>query len=1747
MPRSALSPLLDKDQKKWLNARRCDLCCHRGEYDKALAHATQVKGKFYEELVTRLGNRIAPQGSPRPATLAGRASDGLDDPSLARPANRGEVRGPRVELPIGFVQQHHKTCAPATLTSIAKFWSMPAEHVEVAEEIAYYGTPAHAERKWAEDHGWHAKSFTCTWDATVALIDAGIPFTLATTEVSSAHLQAIVGYDSVRRTLIVRDPGERHKIELSFALMLDRYRSTGPRGMALVPLAQKEKLDAISLPDEAMYEHLHRFDLALVGHCRAEAEKQTRAMAVLRPGHFLTLHARRFLAYYDADLPQELLCVEQLLTLFPSDLRLQLDRAYCLSVLGRREERLELLRRLSEQKETDPACWQLYAQELSADARRNPETLYLLKKAVRATPPGAPLQGRLLDTLARIRWNHHDFDEAMKLHHFATCVDDKDEYLAQNYFMSALARGQTDMVLSFLQHRFKRFGAKSSLPARTLYWAYMQMERRAEAFETLDEAIRLRPEDGELLTYVGEAHMYRGEFEQAEATLARADGVSKPAARLRSLAYLAFNQDQRVKARDLWAEVIKIEPLAEDAHQIYALLLGEKEERAEAVKHLTDACARFPHHFGLTRMLYAWHAEDGPAAREPILKRLIDIHPADIWVRIEYAYNLADQDRFEEGFQQLEEGERLDPSNPGVWFARGILFGRNKRIEDAQYACREAIRRNVDFEAPIHELLRLCENLQDRRETVAFVVAELLRQTTFGNGLVALHAAAQPNFPPDELFASLRRVRDARPELWQAWSSVTRQLGYANRDEESLSQAQMAVQRFPANFALWLDLAERQRHVDTEAELQSLRRAVELAPGNDLAVRRLAEALERANQTDQAKKMYEQAIRRAPLVPYAHVDYADLLARLHDYDGAIKQARHALKIDPWFEEAWNRLRNWYVLFARFDDLIELARAGTKKLPGDMRTWNRLAQAYQAKAPQANNDEEKKRIDDCTRAYDEALKRNPYACHIHDFKAEMLAKAQRFDEARQACNPPAWKGKPPLELRVRSIWVEAQEQDFDAAKKQMVALLREDPSYDLGWNMLVDWSFASQDYHDYLAAAGNMLRAQPQSAIAFTYRGEARLRMEERDAGIEDLKNAYRKDPCNIFTSHLLFDELLTDNNLAGAEAILLAMKQNLFYHHVEARAVQLALKKENKEAASAEFTRMCESPFTLPSSLDFAVRAFDQANWKDAADRAIHNAMQKPNWNLHLAMLYASGWNPNLANDLPDRIAALDRALERQPEAFVFLDLKANMLTNGNQFELAWQVCQSKTFPQDEVALQGRAAWVMYRSGNGHDAIAKMKELVRDHPKYMWGWYQLAEWYGQQQAWVDCLTVAETLVHLAPRDPAGFFHRGWAKQNLGDLQAARADFAHALDLAPSYVFAAWQLFDLHIRNSEWRKAERILEKVQKHADKGDWALRKVEMLVYQNRKATFPAEFENLLRNSAKNPWLIDQSLQFLIEAGWWADAEEVLHKCLDLGTHICDPWVRLRVNMGDRSVGRDIQNMSERRPERTNCVAAYAIELADAKNPHRLQDLHNWINEEEDGLRADTPSWAKVGIALYVAQDWTGLCEWMSDWPDHDKATPGQLLPLVKALRAIDRIESARKVSGYALTKLNPDFANAYHKVWLIYDQAMNGEVLPVQRYLETSDLGGFDGYHQMIAAMVRALWLAHTDKDNGFALARQVLVDAATWAQPTVHDPALAKSYHACVAEVAALCGTLSAKLWRMWRWLFPKLPQMPKPTGQ
>ena len=106
--------------------------------------------------------------------------------------------------------------------------------------------------------------------------------------------------------------------------------------------------------------------------------------------------------------------------------------------------------------------------------------------------------------------------------------------------------------------------------------------------------------------------------------------------------------------------------------------------RDAAVEHLRAACERFPHHFRLMQLLMDWLQEDGPEAVEPVIRKMIDLHPNDAWARRQLALNLAEQNRLDEAFASLADAEPLEPASIGYHGVYGALLKQAGRFEEAK-------------------------------------------------------------------------------------------------------------------------------------------------------------------------------------------------------------------------------------------------------------------------------------------------------------------------------------------------------------------------------------------------------------------------------------------------------------------------------------------------------------------------------------------------------------------------------------------------------------------------------------------------------------------------------------------------------------------------------------------------------------------------------------------------------------------------------------------------------------------------------------------------------------------------------------------------------------------------------------------------------------------------------------------------------------------------------------------------------
>ena len=1147
-----LTPLRDRHFEEWLLSRRCDAAYRGGNFALATELAGKIDHPYYKLL-----------------------KENLD----AAPAD-----AKRIVLNVPFVRQHRVTCAPATLSAVSRLWNMPADHLSVAEEICYDGTPYASERGWAQRSGWAVREFTLSWDAAVALIDRGIAFTLSTTETTSAHLQAVIGYDSRKKVLLIRDPFLREVREFLSQQTLDRYKHVGPRAMAMVPAEQEPLFEGLDLPDAPLWDLHHHLMVALNEHDRNKAYELYDGMFAMAPEHRLTIDSRLSLAIYDADPTTELDCIEELLKLYPDSRLWALMKSNRLRRLGRRSEYMDLMRDLSQQKDAEPVFALYYSGALREDARQRPLALKLTRKAVRMSRDDP--QG--YHQLASILWEMREFEEAMQAYRAAACLGDKNEFVAESYFLAARHLRKEHEALRFLRDRFERFGRRSADPGKTLFWALEEMGQLVEAFEVLEQAIALQGEDGPLKLFAAELYARRGETVRAEELLEAAKGKSRETLWLRTAAIMANYRGDLQESLGHWKKILDLEPLAIDAHRAYTFRLEETQGRAAAMKHLDEVVERFPHQLSLREFQTAWLRREDPARCEASLRKLIELHPENAWAHRELASLMGELQRFDEGLALMKVAGELEPESGGYHNVMADLLIGVGRLDEARELLRKAVTLDIENDWAIQRLVGIADTLPQRIKELGFITEQLRKGVIFGGAILTFHDVAMNAMEPEELVKVLREAHEARKDLWHTWSALGRQLMQANRIAEGIELLTEAARRFPLMPKLWLDLAEGYRlNLDREGEFASLQKAVEVRPDWLVPLRKLAESHDREGELDQARLLLERAVARDPVDPINHGTLADTLWKLGEQETALTAIERAISLSPEYSWAWGKLDEWCQAMKTPQRLPDLARQIAKQRPGDPQSWLALSDALY----------EGDHFNERLKALERAIKLSPRLIAAHDRKVVLLAESRRFDEARKACSPPVLGDPAPLILRARAAWLESARGSIDKAIQQMQQVLREDDSLYWGWTKLSDWYAHKQDNDGLLVAATNLARLAPNDPQSLANLAFARLRTENREGAKAALIRAFALAPDYHYVGDKLFELQLADEDYAAAKETLERHRPHMIPGAYLAYGVQLAATQNQHDEAVKLFTTLVHTPSERWLVDSVAANAMQGAGW----------------------------------------------------------------------------------------------------------------------------------------------------------------------------------------------------------------------------------------------------------------------------------------------------------------------------------------------------------------------------------------------------------------------------------------------------------------------------------------------------------------------------------------------------------------------
>lgn len=1200
-----LTPLRDRETSRWLAARRADLAYESGDLVEGL--------------------RLS-RASGHPFHL-----------KVAEAQEQAPADARRVLLDVPFVRQHNLTCAPATLAMLARFWQVDADHLAVAEAICYDGTPDHKERGWAEASGFIVREFTVTWEVVIALIDRGIPFTLTTVETTSAHLQAVVGYDARRQTLLIRDPGTRYHGESRAEHFLKDYAPFGPRGMLLVPRTRAQLLDGLELPEVAERDLLHALRHGLDRHDRMAAAAALAALETQAPDSRLTLMARRNLAYYDGDHALAAVTSAKWHAQFPEHQTIRLMHLDDLPEAARAERQQRL-----EEAVAQPSSLAIFAIRLASqlwwDQRHQQRAEDLLRRALRRRGSDAAA----MHMLAGIQWERRDFTSATAIYRLCASLEITDEDHAQSYFRACRHLHRTEEALTFLRQRAERAAKRSPYPTRTLFWALDQLDRTEEGFQVIEAALVRHGEDGYLLRFLAREQARVGRYDLAVGLLQRAEGRVRRIDFLAASADLADKRGDRAQAITVWEEVLTLDPLFMEAHRSLARLREETAGRAAAITQVRAAAARFSHHRQLQVLLVQWLRDDGPAAVEPAIRHLVSVRPGDAWGQRELAWCLQRQGRLDEAQVSLDAALQVDGICASNENLRGDLLLAQGDLAAAQAAWCTAVRLDADDTYAIDRLMETVGDVAAREQQLRHVQAELERQVTFGDGIESFRYHAQGVLPAEAVLHTLQSAHTARPDLWQVWSSLIIHLLALDRLEEADRLASGMCARFPLLPRSWLDQskvagAQGQR----EVELAALDQALQISPSWSYAARRVAELHLQIGDTAQGLAVMQRIINHDPLDAVNHLTLARVHVAAQDVGRAVVTLERAVTLDPGLDRAWDLLSEHDQVRA-----MKLARAQTDERGHEARAWFRVAKVL------VGDDARAERL----AALDRALERNPRMVAGSALKADLLAEAGRIDEALAGCAGAVWQGHPPSFLRRRAAVIESRHGRGEAALVRLRALVADEPEDGDNWRELAGIAQQTGQIAEAVQACEQLIRLQPRRAVAWGYLADARSAADDRAGTKAAFIRAVELDPSYAFAGHRLFDLHLADHELTAARIVLSHLQRNDDGDWTTTHAVEWHAANGDAAAAGKALAKLLDSTEHDSDAVDRAVAALAGVPQQDqlvpVLDRSISSPLAGRRAYYHWAQRWVPIQSPRLC---AERIDALPDGRPRLRATFSYV------------------------------------------------------------------------------------------------------------------------------------------------------------------------------------------------------------------------------------------------------------------------------------------------------------------------------------------------------------------------------------------------------------------------------------------------------------------------------------------------------------
>lgn len=1081
-----------------------------------------------------------------------------------RPSNAKIVR-----LDVPFYRQEHLTCAPTTLAAIANYYGRTYSSKEIADQICFSGTPSTKEREWLKENDFHFVEFDLNQEYLIQLIDLGVPFGLVTTSGFSAHLQAVIGYNSHLGTMFIMDPSSAGLQEMLVEQTIKLEAFRGARCIAIVPTEDKQKLAGFAPSESILYELYDDFLIAEEKNDIEGANLVLEKLVANAPDHRITLSSKRSFELWQGNYAKVQTYNRQLLKQFPTQSILLSSQFFCLRDLGERQNAIDSLEQYLD-KHLDIDLVRILFEQIR-DTNEKPQ---LLQKLLTYLKRYCGYQADIYQALAHYYWDMNERDKATELYLLSYCLDDTNNHHVENYFKASRHLNQEHVAIQFLTQRYEKYAKRSPMPAICLFDVYELSNQEHIGFEYLEKALQLHPSAPDLLIKLGRKYIHYGmaTLFQEKSELFKKGIPHKEYLTLE--AELAVAQGELEKVKQFYATEFSQSPFIKKDAEAYFAVLRKMEKGAELDEILRKLYQQHPANSIVHDYVIEWHSDE--KFQKQILLEAIKARPDNGTLRRRLIDKLIRMGQSEEALKQAQETLRILPTENinGAFLAKAYIA--SGQFEQAKASAKSVLAQEVDNDLAIDILIQASISIDEKIESLAFFFEQMQSQVVLGDSAWYYWFEAKSILPREELSRFIAFVKTELSHLWYCHSLV----GYHHQQNAELDQAiesyKKGIEQFPFTPRLHADLASAWALVgEKEKAIASYRNVLELNPGWSKMAIQLVDIFEGAGRIDEAIDVLQQTVKHNVDDGILYGYLADFQLKKEQYDAALESLKKAIECDSNYDWAWTQIVTIGRHFNNTKLAYEIALDFSQK-------YSYLSQSWVNLANQCDN------FDDRLAYYRKAIAINPMNQTAHISLAYLFDASSDIKSALAVFEETPWQQHLPFELFVAQSDILMRSGKDKEAIDALFSALSNVSGHSHLWERLYDWMDKYSSPQSITEACYKQVELNRTDATQLLIASNKLLNCgndgQKADAK-EFLVQANQYSPDNQYVMLTLADVLLEDEKPQQALAILQAYRKTKVLHFALAREVFALLKLEQEAEAIATYDLLIQQPDPMPWSI----------------------------------------------------------------------------------------------------------------------------------------------------------------------------------------------------------------------------------------------------------------------------------------------------------------------------------------------------------------------------------------------------------------------------------------------------------------------------------------------------------------------------------------------------------------------------------